>query len=83
MDDIVTVNYLKSILDSLSENGAGEMKISCADGYIHQDEVSVNHADNKMTIKGFLYDNAFLNKVRFLAKESEELRRVLEMAFLQ
>ena len=72
--NVCTVDRLKMILDSLSDNGYGNMTIILGkDVPITRDAVSINYYENKLLIRNTYYD-------RQLTEAADELKNTIEEA---
>lgn len=73
-EKIMTVDDLLFLLKSLSEQGKGDMKIKCMDNYLHKDEIGVNHLNNEVLLRGFLFNVPIADKVERLYNDIEKAR---------
>lgn len=70
MSDIVTVDYLLTLLQRASSNGFGSAKIKCQDGYLHTDEISISPEEIKL--KGYLFHYPPSKKVQEFKSDIEK-----------
>lgn len=74
MEKVVTVDYLLSLLNKLSEAGKGDMKIKCMDNELHEDEITVNYAGNEILLRGFLFNYSPTDRVKRFCKDIEKAK---------
>lgn len=70
MSDIVTVDYLLTLLQRASSNGFGSAKIKCQDGYLHTDEISIS--PDEIKLRGYLFNHSPTEKVKEFKKDIEK-----------
>lgn len=70
MSDIVTVDYLVSLLQEVSKLGFGDAKFKCVDGYLHTDEISISPEEIKL--RGYLFNHSPTEKVKEFKKDIEK-----------
>jgi hypothetical protein len=77
VENEVTVEYLHKITGRLINNGYGNMILACEDGIIHEDEISMHYSENKLELRGYLFNSPIVEKVsKFIEtvnKAKEEL----------
>ncbi len=71
---ITTIDYLRKILNDLSERGYGDMKIKCQDNYLHEDEIKIDCMHREVTFHGELYNFPPTKKVK-------EFRNAVQKAY--
>lgn len=73
----VTVEYLNKLTERLINNGYKDMILTCEDGVIHEDEISMHYSQNKLELRGYLFNSPLIEKVsKFIEtvnKAKEEL----------
>ena len=75
MSEIVTVNHLIKLLKEISEHGNGDMKVKCADGFLHKDEIGMDFRENEMRIQGHLFNVPITEKVKKFCSEVERAKQ--------
>lgn len=73
-ENATTVNELLSLFKELSEQGKGDMKIKCVDGYLHKDEITLNYTKNEVWFRGYLFNVPIADKVRRFYEDIEKAR---------
>lgn len=73
-ENAATVNELLSLFKELSEQGKGDMKIKCVDGYLHKDEIKLNYTKNEVWFRGYLFNVPIEDKVRRFYEDIEKAR---------
>lgn len=73
-EKITTVDDLLSLFKKLSEQGKGDMKIKCTDGYLHKDEITLNYTKNEVWFRGYLFNVPIADRVRRFCDDIEEAR---------
>lgn len=72
-----TVEYLYKLTERLINNGYKDMILTCKDGVIHEDEISMHYGQNKLELGGYLFNSPLIEKVsKFIEtvnKAKEEL----------
>ncbi len=71
----ITVDYLLDLLTKLHDNGNGDMKIRCSDGFIHEDEIGINHIDNEIMFRGALFNFPIAEKIGAFKKDIDAAYR--------
>ena len=61
---IATVDYLLDLFQKLSNDGHGDMKIKFQDGFLHEDEVSVNFQDEEVLLQGLIFNIPITEKIK-------------------
>ena len=73
-EKVVTVDYLLSLFNKLSEQGKGDMEIKCLGNYLHEDEVGVNYLSNEVLFRGMLYNYDITDKVKRFCNDIEKAK---------
>ena len=73
-ENIVTVDYLLSVLKKLSDAGKGDMKIKCIDNYLHKDEIGVDYLKNEVLFRGFLFNIPITDKIKQFCDDIERAK---------
>lgn len=63
MSEIATVDYLLDLFQKLSNDGYGNMKIKCNDGFLHEDEIFVNYHEGEISFQGLIFNIPISAKV--------------------
>lgn len=74
MDEIVTVDYLASLLKELQGMGKGDMKIKCNDTFLHTDEIIIRSYPDEMMFRGLILHID-------LWQEAEKFRKTVDKAW--
>lgn len=73
-ENIVTVDYLLSMLKKLSDAGKGDMKIKCMDNPLHEDEITINYTKNEILLRGYIFNFQISDKVRRFCDDIEKAK---------
>lgn len=73
--EIMTVDDLLNLFQTLSEAGMGDVKIRCTDGFLHRDEITVSHLDNEVWFRGFLFNQPISDKIREFCRDIEKAKQ--------
>ncbi|WP_143322840.1 hypothetical protein [Clostridium sp. HBUAS56010] len=77
MENEVTVGYLHKLTGRLIDNGRENMILACEDVVIHEDEISMHYSENKLELRGHLFNSPIVERVnKFIEtvnKAKEEL----------
>lgn len=74
MEEIVTVNYFLTYLKNLSDNGYGDMKIKCKDGFLHKNEISANYMKGELELRGFIFNVDVVKSVKIFCSDIEKAK---------
>lgn len=74
MKNIVTVDYLLSLMQELSSAGKGNMEIKCADNFLHEDEIKVDYTKNEISFRGFIFNYSIADKVKRFCDDIEKAK---------
>ena len=70
--EFATVDYLLDLFQKLSNDGYGDMKIKCQDGFLHKDEISVNPMFKEVAFQGFLFNIDITEKVTYFKNDIQK-----------
>lgn len=73
-ENVVTVDYLLSLLKKISDAGKGDMKIKCMDNYLHEDEFGVDYLSNEVLFRGKLCNYDITDKVKRFRNDIERAK---------
>lgn len=73
-ENVATVDDLLSLFKKLSKHGKGYMKIKCADGYLHEDEITLNYLESEVWFRGHLFNTPIADNVRQFCEDIEKAR---------
>lgn len=69
---ILTVNTLLHVLNEISANGYGDLKIKCNDAFIYDNEIGVSPYRGELQLKGYLFNQPISEKVSRLKEDIEK-----------
>lgn len=75
MKNIVTVDYLLSLLKKLSDSGNGNMKIKFNDNFLHQDEIFIDHMDKTFNFNGNIFNCSVSDKIEKFCIDIENAKK--------
>ena len=75
MEDIVTVDYLLNLFQSLHDAGKGDMKIKCKDNFLHKDEIVITYYKNEIEFRCLLYNLPITQMVKDFCEDVDKAMR--------
>lgn len=73
-ENIVTVDYLLSMLKKLSEAGKGDMEIKCMDNALHEDEITINYTKNEILLRGYIFNFSISDKIKQFCNDIDKAK---------
>ena len=75
MEDIVTVDYLLNLFQSLHDAGKGDMKIKFKDNFLHKDEITIVYYKNEIEFRGSLCNFSITQRVKDFCEDVDKAMR--------
>ena len=74
---IATVDSFLDDLKRLSGAGYGDMKIKCADGYLHEDEIGYNYLTREVLFRGNIFNTPAEERLqKFMERIDEAIKEL-------
>ena len=59
----ITVDFIFKLFTEICVAGHGDMRIKCIDGFLYEDEISIDFLNNEIVLRGMLYNISIAEKV--------------------